>query len=285
MCVNTVGNTLGPQILFGGKNPAAASNLMNVFFGVGSFITPLLIGNMIGKAGYKATLFVVGLLLAIPIMWTMMAWNLPSAGKPFDMARAVSLLGNPAVLMGGAALFCYISLEATLGGFLTTYLADHKVDSAKVNNWLSLFWIMIMLARLFTAGLGAYVLKDAGPMFFKVYVPLLAIIAAVSLMMMVSAKKAGAAIIGMLITGFALGPCFPTLVGVTFSKTGPSAEVFGTIFAIGLLGGIFTPGLMGNFAASGNIRKGMKVLAGMAVGLLVLSAILGFGIADLPVAK
>lgn len=285
MCVNTVGNTLGPQILFGGKNPAAASNLMNVFFGVGSFITPLLIGNMIGKAGYKATLFLIGLLLAIPIIWTMSAWNLPSAGKPFDMARAVSLLGNPAVLMGGAALFCYISLEATLGGFLTTYLADHKVDAGKVNNYLSGFWIMIMLARLCTAGLGAYVLKDSGPMFFKFYVPLLAVVAAVSLMMMVNAKTAGAAIVAMLITGFALGPCFPTLVGVTFGKTGPSAEVFGTIFAIGLLGGIFTPGLMGSYSASGNIRKGMKVLAGMAVGLLVLSAVLGLGIADLPVAK
>jgi hypothetical protein len=38
---------------------------------------------------------------------------------------------------------------------------------------------------------------------------------------------------------------------------------------------------MGNYAASGNIRKGMKVLAGMAVGLLVLSAILGLAIPDL----
>jgi fucose permease len=285
MCVNTVGNTLGPQVLFDGKNPAAASNLMNVFFGVGSFLTPLIIGNLIGKAGYKVTLCIIGLLLAIPIAWTLMATNLPSAGKPFDFERAISLLKNPAVLMGGAALFCYISLEATLGGFLTTYLADHKVDAGKVNNYLSLFWIMIMLARLFTAGLGAYVLKDAGPMFFKVYVPILALVAAGSLMMMVSAKNAGAAILAMLITGFALGPCFPTLVGVTFSKTGASAEVFGTIFAIGLLGGIFTPGLMGTYSASGNIRGGMKVLAGMAVGLLVLSAVLGLGIADLPVAK
>ncbi len=285
MCVNTVGNVLGPQVLFEGKNVPAAQNLMNVFFGVGSFITPLLIGNLIGKAGYKVTLFVIGLLLAIPILWTMSAWNLPSAGKPFSFESALNLLKNPAVLMGGAALFCYISLEATLGGFLTTYLADHKVDAGKVNNWLSLFWIMIMLARLFTAGLGAYLLKDSGPAFFKVYVPILAIVAAASLMMMVSAKTAGTAIVAMLITGFALGPCFPTLVGVTFAKTGPVAEVFGTIFAIGLLGGIFTPGLMGRYAASGNIRGGMKVLAGMAVGLLVLSAVLGLAIADLPVAK
>jgi len=143
-----------------------------------------------------------------------------------------------------------------------------------VNNWLSLFWIMIMLARLATA----FIVPAS---IFPYYVPVLAIVAAIFLMTMVSAKSAGAAIIGMLVTGFALGPCFPTLVGVTFSKTGPSAEVFGTIFAIGLLGGIFTPGLMGNFAASGNIRKGMKVLAGMAIGLLVLSAILGLAIPDL----
>lgn len=273
MCVNTVGNVLGPQVLFGGKNVPAAQNLLNVFFGVGSFLTPLIIGNLIGKAGYKATVSLIGLLLAIPIAWTVFATNLPSAGE-FDLPAAAKLIANPAVLLGGAALFCYISLEATLGGFLTTYLADHKVDATKANNFLSLFWISLLLARLFTA----FVVPAS---VFPFYVPVLAVVAAGCIMMMAGAKSAGAAVPAMLATGFVLGPVFPTLVGVTFGKTGPSAEVFGMVFAIGLLGGIFTPRIMGGFSASGNIRKGMQVLAGMAVALVVLSALLSYAIPNL----
>ena len=42
---------------------------------------------------------------------------------------------------------------------------------------------------------------------------------------------------------------------------------------------------MGGFSASGNIRKGMQVLAVLAVALIVISGVLSLGIADLPVAK
>ncbi|HNY85017.1 MAG TPA: MFS transporter [Candidatus Hydrogenedentes bacterium] len=275
MCVNTVGNVLGPQVLLDGKNVPAAQNLLNVLFGVGSFLTPLIIGNLIGKAGYKATLSLIGLLLAVPIAWTVFAVSLPSAGE-FNLPAAAKLIANPAVLLGGAALFCYISLEATLGGFLTTYLADHKVDATKANNYLSLFWIFLLLARLFTY----FVIP---PSVFPFYVPVLAVVAAGSIMAMVTARSTGVAVVAMLATGFVMGPCFPTLVAVTFGKTGTAqgAEVFGMIFAIGLLGGIFTPRIMGGFSASGNIRKGMQVLAGMAVALVVLSALLSYAIPNL----
>ncbi len=273
MCVNTVGNTLGPMVLFPG-NPAKASNLLNVFFGVGSFLTPFLIGNLIGKLGYKAAVGIIAALLAVPIVWTVMGTDFPVIADGFSFGRAVGWLANPAVLAGGAALFCYISLEATLGGFLTTYLADHKVDAVKANNYLSLFWVSLLLARLFTA-------FAIPPAVFPYYVPVLAIVAAVALMMMVTAKTSGMAVVAMLVTGFVIGPIFPTLVGVTFSKTGASSEVFGLIFAIGLLGGIVTPRVMGGFSASGNIRKGIQVLAGLAVALVIISAVLSLAIPNL----
>ncbi len=273
MCVNTVGNTLGPMVLFK-DSPATASNLLNVFFGVGSFLTPLIIGNLIGKAGYKATLGIIAALLALPIAWTVMGTDFPPIEGGFNFGRAAGWLLNPAVLAAGAALFCYISLEATLGGFLTTYLADHKVDATKANNYLAGFWISLLVARLFTA----FVVPAA---MFPYYVPVLALIAAVALMMMVNAKSAGSAVAAMLVTGFVIGPIFPTLVGVTFGKTGASAEVFGLIFAIGLFGGIITPRVMGGFSASGNIRKGMQVLAGLAVALVVIASVLSLAIPDL----
>ena len=277
MCVNTVGNTLGPMVLFP-DNPAKASNLMNVFFGLGSLLTPLIIGNLMGRAGYKATLGIIAAMLGVPILWTVMGTDFPAIEGGFNFARAAGFLTHPAVLAASAALFCYISLEATLGGFLTTYLTNHKVDGTKANNLLAGFWACLMFARLFTA--------VAVPQnFFPHYVQVLALVAAASIMMMVTAKNAGPAIVAMLVTGFAIGPIFPTIVGVTFGKTGASAEVFGLIFGIGLLGGIFTPRIMGGFSAGGNIRKGMQVLAGLAVLLVVMSAILSYAIPNLPPAQ
>jgi fucose permease len=49
MALNTAGNTLIPVVLFGGENPAAASNLGNVFFGLGLFITPLIVSYLFRK--------------------------------------------------------------------------------------------------------------------------------------------------------------------------------------------------------------------------------------------
>jgi len=53
MALNTAGNTLAPVVLFGGKNPAAASNLGNVFFGLGLFLTPLIVSYLFKKISYE----------------------------------------------------------------------------------------------------------------------------------------------------------------------------------------------------------------------------------------
>lgn len=275
MCVNTVGNVLGPQVLYGGKDPARASNMLNVFFGIGSFLTPFIIGNLLGKLGYKKTVSLIAALLAVPILWTVMGSNFPSAGA-FSFAKAVGVLTHPGVILGGLALFCYISLEATLGGFITTYLTGLKYDAAKANTILSFFWIAIMLARLATALVIMAFIAGITPF----YVPLLAVIAAVALFVMAATTEAGVGAAAVLLAGFVMGPMFPTLVGVTFSKTGASSEVFGMIFAIGLLGGIFTPGIVGKLSAGGDIRKGLQILGLLAIVLIVFSGILALAIPD-----
>lgn len=275
MCVNTVGNVLGPQVLYGGKDPARASNMLNVFFGIGSFLTPFIIGNLLGKMGYKKTVGLIAALLAVPILWTVMGTGFPSAGS-FSFAKAVGVLTHPGVILGGLALFCYISLEATLGGFITTYLTGLKYDAAKANTILSFFWIAIMLSRLITALVVMAYLSGITPF----YVPLLAVVAAVALFVMAATTEAGVGAAAVLLAGFVMGPMFPTLVGVTFSKTGASSEVFGMIFAIGLLGGIFTPGIVGNLSAGGNIRKGLQILGLLAIILIVFSGALALAVPD-----
>ncbi len=51
MAMNTAGNVMATKVLFGGQDPAAASNLANVFFGLGLFLTPLIV--KIGRASCR----------------------------------------------------------------------------------------------------------------------------------------------------------------------------------------------------------------------------------------
>ncbi len=264
MCVNTVGNVLGPTVLFDGQDPARASNLLNVFFGLGAFLTPLILATLLGAMGYKKTVGLIGTVLFIPIIYSLFA-ELPDPPEGFVITQAFSLLGNPAVLLGGLALFCYIALESSMAGFVTTYLKSHEFSDEKAGTLLSGFWICLMLARL----VAAITLTGIDP---AVVVPVLAVTAAIAIGVMVTAQSPVMGAAGTLLAGFALGPIFPTLIGVTYMKAGTtSGSVFGLIFAIGLFGGIIVPTLIGKYAAQMNIRQSLKIALGVAIALVVVS--------------
>ncbi len=271
MCVNTVGNTLGATVLFDGQDPARASNLLNIFFGLGAFITPLILANLLGIIGYKKTVGLIGTILFIPIIYTLFA-KFPEPDEGFVITESIVLLTNPAVLVGGLALFCYIALEASMAGFVTTYLKSHDLSDEKAGTILSGFWISLMAARMLTALL----LTGIDP---AVVVPALAILAVISIGLMVFAQSTAIGIGATLLTGLALGPIFPTLVGVSFAKTdainaGTAGSVFGLIFALGLFGGIIVPMMIGKYAASLDIRQSLKIALGVAVALVVVSTAL-----------
>ncbi len=280
MCVNTIGNTLGPTVLFGGDNPAAASNWLNVFFGIGAFITPVIIGKLMGKLGYQKTVSIIGAIVFIPVVLVLLA-QFPEAEGDFEIGASFGLLATGAVLFGGLSLFCYIGLEASMAGFVSTYLKGQELTNEQANTWLSGFWICLIASRL----IAALALGPLDPMYHAPVIPALAILAVIAIYLMVIAQTPKAGIIGALLTGFALGPVFPTIVGVTFSKSaaieaGIAGSVFGWIFAIGLLGGTLVPMLIGKLSAAGTIRQSLKAAVVVAAVLIVFSAILWLGVPE-----
>jgi len=71
MCLNTVGNTLIPVVLFEGKDPARAKQFRERVFRLGYVITPLLF-SLLGSAAvsYKTGVFILGALMVIfPCWW------------------------------------------------------------------------------------------------------------------------------------------------------------------------------------------------------------------------
>jgi len=273
MCLN-LGNTLIPMVLYGGQNPAAAANFGNVFFGVGAFITPLLVGLLLSKLGYKTTGLVIAFILLIPVVCAIIATYpaIEKTGVTLGQAlgSAFGLLANPAIIVSALALFFYIGIEVSMGGFITTYLTGIGFEGKPANMVLSAFWIALMIARLITS---QFVTPEIGAWIILV----LSLVATVSIGLMVAAKSKGIGALAVIITGLAFGPIFPTIVGVTFSKVEPSlyGSTFGIIFAIGLLGGTSIPAIIGSVSKGKTIQQSLKIAVAAALVLVLVAYIMG----------
>jgi len=267
MCVNTVGNTLLPIVLFGGENPPAASNLGNVFFGVGAFLTPFIVGLLLKRLGFSNTLSIIGGIVLVPIIFALLATTYPEI-PGYEIWSAFSLLGTPVVLVASLVLFCYVALEVSMGGWITSYLTEVGMSAAKASGVLSGFWIALMIARLVTAG---FVTPAVG----TTVIAILALVSVVTIIIMILAKNKTLAAVGVLITGLAFGPIFPTVVGYTFSKIAPElyGSAFAIMFAVGMVGGTTIPKAIGNFSKGKTIQKSLVILAVTAGILFIISLV------------
>ena len=275
MCLNTVGNTLMPVILFDGQNAPAALNLGNTFFGLGAFVTPLIVGLLLSKLGYKTTGTIIAVILLIPVIFAIIT-VLPDVPTGFEMSKAFGLLASGIVIIAALALVCYIGLEFSMGGWISTYASSLGFTDKGANITLSVFWISLMIARLTTAGFGVFkplVTPEIGASIIAV----LAIISVITIVIMAVAKSKTIAVIGVILTGLAFGPIFPTIVGVTFSKTLEAlhGSAFGIIFAVGLFGGSFMPTAIGIIAKGKTIQKSFMVAIAAAVILFIMALIMG----------
>mgnify|MGYP006290098573 CR=1 FL=1 len=277
MCANTTGNTLGPSVLQEvGVPPAAASNLINVCYGLGAFFTPLLVGYFIKKMNYKVAMSIMAAICFVPIIPAIFS-SYPAASEGFEFAQSAALLANPIVIVAGLTLLCYIGLEASMGGFITTYLSDVGFNEDQAGKLLSGFWISLMVSRV-VAGLAVW-LGGIPVTIQALMIVVLSVVAIAAISYMVVSDAKGTSALAVIITGLSFGYIFPGIVGVTFSKTAAleqkiAGSVFAVIFAMGLIGAVGVPYFIGRYSARSSIRKSLKIAVGVAVALVACSAVL-----------
>jgi len=279
MCLNTVGNTLIPVVLFDGKDPARASNFGNAFFGLGYVITPLLF-SLLGSAAisYKTGVFILGGLLIVFLLVASSA-SFPRVATGYEFSMAFKLLGTPAVLIAALALFCYISLEVSLGTWSKPYMTElfggaaNPGAVARAGLILSLFGAAMMIGRFLTS-----TVKNLTAIGVRL-IAVLALVALGAILAMILTTSSAVATAAVVLAGLVFAPIFPTIVGVTFAKFEPRlyGSIFGIIFAIGLLGGTFVPQIVGNLSVGATIQQSLLIVAAMAAALFVIALFLGVG--------
>lgn len=275
MCLNTVGNTLIPVVLFGGTDPARASNFGNAFFGLGLVVTPLLF-SLIAASGYRTGVYLLAGLFVLFLL-AALATTFPRASTGYQFSMAFKLLGHPAVLVAALALFCYISLEASMNTwskpYMTELLGGGPDATANAGFVLSLFGVAMMVGRFATSAI-----KNLTAIGVKL-VAGASVLAMGAILLMIMTSVPALAVAAVMLTGLVFAPIFPTIVGVTFAKFEPSlyGSIFGIIFPVGLLGAVFVPKIVGNLSMGATVQQGLLIVLAMAAALLVISFFLGAG--------
>jgi len=269
-CVNSAGNTL-LVVLNPGKG-VMRQNFGNIFFGLGAMTVPLITAYLFKRMKFPAVLGVLAGIMLLPLILSIPA-SYPKAGE-FLLSDTLKRLVDPFVLVGGLALLFYAGVEGSMGGWLTTYFKEAGFQEGQASGLLSTFWVSLLTGRLLTALLlAAKVLsEDQAPWI----VLTVAVIIAIMLVIMSTARSKPLAAVMAIVVGLAAGPVFPTCIGFILKQyAGQPGVVFGAVFAILLIGGAFIPMSVGHVSKASSIRKGLLVVAGSAAMLAVMSIVLG----------
>jgi fucose permease len=259
-----VGNPLSVKAFPGFA--AQATNLANFFFGLGAFLTPLLLALLLRRTSWWTTLLVPAVLALMPGLLTLGITFEPPTGSAGDFT---TLLRDPVMWLCGLCLFFYGPLEASMGMWTTTYLGERGVSEGAAAAWLSGFWLAFMAARLATS-----LAVQAGHE--RLLLVVLALAITVVLVGLVVNRQRTLAPALIVAAGLVLGPFFPTMIGILLHHVAPTlhGRAVGLLFAVGGVGWTILPILLGAYASRTSVQRGFTVAVGAGVGLLAVTGLL-----------
>jgi fucose permease len=272
-CISTGSVVLMPPA-FRPLDRTAALNLGNVFFGLGALVTPALTDLLVRTVDFRRAM---GLLAVICLVPAVLAATTPGGEFPQVEPQQGSLsfvLGSSVLWLCGLVFLLYVPLEWSVSTWATTYLTDLGQQERKAAWLLSGFWLCFLATRL----LMALVRLPEGVNPWVIIV--LSLLAAVAFGNLAGTSSRSTAGFGLLFLGAALGPIFPTLVAVLFREF-PEKEhgsAYGAMFAVGSLGSLVLPPLVGAFARRRSVQYALRIPMVMCLLLAAAAMVLGLAV-------
>lgn len=251
---------IGGGVINGGTNAlvsdisegerSAGLSMLGVFFGIGAFGVPLLLGPFLGTFSYTVLTASIGAPVLIALVYfTAVRFPRPKQPQGFPISQGAAVARDPALLLLGAMLFLQSGIEITTGGWTSTFfLEELSVGAGSAAYALSLFWIGMTLARLV---LGK-VLKHSDPaLVLRICIG----IAAAGSIMMILAETPLPAYAGIFFTGAGLAAGFPVALGYAGDLYPHiSGTAFSILLVMALTGGAFFPYVAGVLGAAFGLR-------------------------------
>lgn len=254
------------------ETTTAALNLGNVFVGLGALLAPMFVALLMGLLGYRRMMLGLALLCLIPAVLAAL-FPVPQLSGGTVMEKIVLHRDVP-LWLAGTVCFLYFPVQYAVSTWGTTYLHDQGYPERRSELVLSLFWLAFLSSQLGVALLELY--GFVPPMLDPWLIVLLAFLAGLLLGNLAGAATTGRNGLSFILLGAALGPIFPTLVGILFNHVplGQRGTAYGVVFALGSLGSLMLSPFIGIYANRNSVREALwipmflaLVLAGAALAL------------------
>ena len=221
-----------------------ALNLLHVFFSVGAFVAPLVIGQLVDFGVAWRSLYVATGLAALPI--AAFAWFLQ---LPHGLHAPGSATNGDGGVTGRRLLFVwplpllaiaigtYVASEVGVSNWLVRFLSDAPLVVA--TRGLALFWAGLAIGRLVSA-------RIADRFDHVRFTTIWSLTSAAVIVGAVLVPSLPLAIVGFGIVGFAMGPIFPMVMAIGGERFPErSAAVGGLLTTAAVVGGVVYPSVMG----------------------------------------
>jgi fucose permease len=260
-------NTL--LIVAGGERRSNLLNFAHLFFGVGSFITPVLAAHAVSAGvSWRLAFAAAGVLAAaVAVGWS--RFNVPGASAvqpPVHAGRRAR--HSPSALLFASMLGVYVGTEMGIGGWLTKYMVTVRdVTLASAGNALSIYWLGLAGGRLILSGLSHRVREE-------VLLVVLTLVATLAISATLLTAQPVGVLIGAAMTGLGFSGIFPAVIALGGrSHPHDTAGVTSVMITGAGIGGIVIPWGMSAVADAAGLVVGMAVYAGLCV-VMVLQALL-----------
>lgn len=264
--VNVLNVTSPPAFLSPKFNDEAhlpfAMNMGDFVFGMGAFLTPLLVAFLLRQINLARTFLVLATFAVVPVLLGLgVDWerlNTPATETVAEGLRI--LLSDPVVWLCCLAFFCHVPIEASVAAWATTLMTDKQVSEGSASTLLSVFWLTFMGSRLITA---LTLPPGAGPI-LVIALAALCIVFTLGIAFSRTAWLSGAMVIA---AGLILGPIFPTLIAILLGNVSKPlhGRAVGLFFCIGGIGWTAVPLLIGWYAKRTNVQRAFLIATACAV--------------------
>ena len=195
-------NALPPDIHIEGLTTAGVFNLLNLFFGLGGLVTPLIAARLFRNETGRLVLFaaaLTGITLAVCAITAMPA---PSGQVAFQASLVTDLLGNGKLLALALILFVYVACEVGVWNWLVRHLIAQGVPEGKALTILSLgFALGLLVGRVVVSG----VLRGVSP---EAVLVGSGVLMAATTYIMLQSRSDTVAWVTVLFAGLAMAPVF-----------------------------------------------------------------------------
>ena len=264
--VITGANALASDV--SGAHRASVLNLVNLFFGLGGFVTPFISANLFGKNWVRLCYAIAGFTVITLVFEIATKMPGPTGAHSFIAGDMGQVLGRPVILLLGLLLFLYVSCEVGVWNWLPRHLIAQGIPESRALNILSLGFALGLLGGRFLAS--TILLRVPA-----VTVTLVASIAmAITTFLMLKTRRPAVALILVGLAGLSMAPVFPTALAIV-GNVSPrmTGTAIGFAITCGWAGLAVSSRVIGAIAGGDplRLRKALMVIPASAVLMVVLS--------------